>query len=174
MIAATIAFVGRLFIALLFVVEGANKLLQSGEARTEFAAASVSPELAVPIGIAQLVLGLMLALGAWTRVVALVLAILMVGETLFFYSAFTDAAVSAIALRNIAIIGGLLSLFAYGQARWGYDALRERRRAELAERDTQLRHSEAQRAEAEAERNRAVRDLAHPERPVFPDRTPPP
>ena len=173
MFAAVFAFLGRLFMALLFVVEGANKLLQSGEARSEFAAASVSPDLAVPIGIAQLVLGLMLALGAWTRSVALILAILLVGETLFFCSNFTDAAVSAIGLRNIAIIGGLLSLFAYGQARWGYDALRARRRSELAERDAQLRQSEAERAAAEAERNRAIRDNAAPQRPVYPTSTTP-
>jgi len=167
MFATIFAFLGRLLIALLFIVEGTNKLLQSGAARETFANADVSPDLAVPVGIAQLVLGLMLAAGAWTRIVAILLALLVILEMLFFYNAFTDPAISAIALRNIAIAGGLLSLFAYGQARWGYDAMREQRKVDIAERDAQLRASETERAQAEAERNRAVRDVAAPNRPNY-------
>ena len=167
MFATIFAFLGRLFIALLFIVEGTNKLLQNSAAREAFVAAEVAPQLAVPVGIAQLVLGLMLAARAWTRIVAILLALLVLLEMLFFYNAFTDPAISALALRNIAIAGGLLSLFAYGQARWGYDALREQRKVDIAERDAQLRTSEAERAQAEAERNRAVRDLAAPNRPNY-------
>lgn len=167
MFATIFALIGRFFIALLFIVEGTNKLLQSGAARETFAAAGIAPELAVPTGIAQLILGLMLVAGAWTRVVAILLALLLIVEMLFFYSAFTNPAISALALRNIAIVGGLLSLFAYGQARWGYDAMREQRKRDIAERDALLRQSEAERVQAEAERNRAIRDSAVPNRPTY-------
>lgn len=151
MIATLFALLGRLLLALLFLVEGINKLLETSEAREAFAAAGVSPGLVLPMGIAQIILAILLAAGAWTRTVALVLATLTLLETLFFYNQFTDAAISAIALRNLAIVGGLLTLFAYGQTRWGYDALRERRRAELAERDRALRAQQSVYEEGVAE-----------------------
>src|SRR3546814_15482888 len=51
---------------------------------------------------------------------------------LFFHREFTDPMQAMAAMKNLAIAGGLLCLFGYGNTRWSYDALRQRRRDELA------------------------------------------
>src|SRR3546814_16775937 len=49
---------------------------------------------------------------------------------LFFHREFTDPIQATMAMKNLAIAGGLLCLFGYGNTRWSYDALRQRRRSE--------------------------------------------
>jgi putative oxidoreductase len=52
------------------------------------------------------------------------------------------------ALKNLAIAGGFLCLFAHRQVVWSYDALRLRRRADLATHDAELRAARAEAREA--------------------------
>jgi putative oxidoreductase len=54
-------------------------------------------------------------------------------------------------LKNIAIAGGLLCLTALDTVRWSYDAMRERRRAEIATREAELRAHDAELRAARAE-----------------------
>ena len=55
------------------------------------------------------------------------------------------------AMKNLAIAGGLLCLFGYGHTRWSYDALRARRRDELAAHRTQQHATDAELRAARAE-----------------------
>jgi putative oxidoreductase len=55
------------------------------------------------------------------------------------------------AMKNLAIAGGLLCLFGYGNTRWSYDALRQRRRDELAKHSAERRASDAELRAARAE-----------------------
>jgi putative oxidoreductase len=52
---------------------------------------------------------------------------------LFFHNAWGDPAQQVNALKNLAIMGGMLMVFAYGQMRGSYDYMRERRRTYDAE-----------------------------------------
>src|SRR3546814_3182745 len=58
---------------------------------------------------------------------------------------------ATMAMKNLAIAGGLLCLFGYGDTRWSYDALRQRRRDELGRHDAERRAGEAERRAARAE-----------------------
>ena len=88
------------------------------------------------------------------RLVSLLLVVLTAAAVLLIYRPYTDPLMGQMALLHLALIGGLLGLFAFGQIHWSYDALRIRHRTERAqhERETMQRDAEA------ASRERALRE----------------
>ena len=149
------AVIGRILIALLFVVSGAMKLMDPGPAAAMLQSAALSPALVFPTALFEIVLGLALALGMVTRLAALLLAGFTVLTILFFHNQFADPAQLPTILLHVALVGGLLGVFAHSQIWWSFDALRRRRSEELASRDADERAREAElraeRAEGRAE-----------------------
>ena len=141
-------FIGRLFIAVIFVVSGINKLIHVSDTSAMISAAGLPGGLAIPTGLFELIAGICIALGIYARFFSLLLAAFVLMTILFFHREFTDPMQAMAAMKNLAIAGGLLCLFGYGHTRWSYDGLRRRRRDELAAHDAELR---AVRAEARAE-----------------------
>ena len=126
-----LSFAGRLLLAVLFLPAGIGKI--TGFAGTVGYIASVGlpfPTLGALAAIAVEVLGgLALILGLGTRWAALVLA----GFTLlasFFFHAFWAVPAEAVMvtqllfIKNIAVVGGLLTLAAWGPGAWSLDARR--------------------------------------------------
>jgi putative oxidoreductase len=144
-------FIGRLFIALIFIVSGINKLIHISDTSAMITAASLPGGLAIPVGLFELIAGICIALGIAVRLVSILLAIFVLATILFFHREFTDPMQAMAAMKNLAIAGGLLCLFGYGHTRWSYDALRQRRRDELAAHSTQQRAAEAEIRAARAE-----------------------
>ena len=127
------AVIGRLLLAVMFVVSGLQKIADPGPTAQMLAATNLPGNLALPTGVFELVAGLLLAIGLMTRLVAIVLFV-FVGLTIFFFhNEFADPLQGTLALKNAAIMGGLLMTFAYGQMRGSYDYLREKRRTHVAE-----------------------------------------
>ena len=141
-------FIGRLFIAVIFVVSGINKLIHVTDTNAMISAAGLPSGLAIPTGLFELVAGVCLALGIATRLWSVLLTGFVLLTILFFHREFTDPMQAMMAMKNLAIAGGLLCLFGYGHTRWSYDAMRARRRGEIAQHDAELR---AARAEGRAE-----------------------
>lgn len=144
-------FIGRLFIAVIFIVSGINKLIHVADTNAMISAAGLPSGLAIPTGLFELVAGVCLALGIATRLWAILLAGFVLLTILFFHREFTDPMQAMMAMKNLAIAGGLLCLFGYGHTRWSYDALRARRRGEIAQHDAELRAREAELRAARAE-----------------------
>jgi len=144
-------FIGRLFIAVIFIVSGINKLIHVSDTSAMISAAGLPGALAVPTGLFELIAGLCIALGIATRLVSVLLAGFVLLTILFFHRDFTDPMQAMAAMKNLAIAGGLLCLFGYGHTRWSYDALRQRRRDEMAAHDAQQRAVEAELRAARAE-----------------------
>ena len=144
--------IGRILLGALFVLSGIQKLLAPA-VTAEFIAANstLSPSFAVPVAIFELVAGALLALGLMSRLVAILLAVFTAATILIFHSAITDPAQGTQALKNVAIIGGLLTVFAYGQMRWHYDHMRTVREGEIRTHKAELRAREAELAQARAE-----------------------
>jgi putative oxidoreductase len=142
---STIASViGRVFIAAMFIVSGLQKIADpAGTAGYITSATTLPGSLALPTGVFEVVAGVLLAIGLMTRLIAIALAVFAALTIFFFHNQFTDPAQATAALKNLAIIGGLLTVFAYGQMRGSYDHMRAQRRAETAE-------ARAERAEAAA------------------------
>lgn len=129
------AVIGRILVALLFVVSGIMKLADPGPAAAMIQSAGMSPALTVPVALAEIVLGVALAIGMMTRLSALLLAAFTVVTILLFHNQFADPAQMPTILLHVALVGGLLGLFAHSQIRWSYDALRARRFEADAERE---------------------------------------
>lgn len=132
---ATIAAVlGRILIAVLFVFAGAGKLMDPAATGEYMEAMSPFPgNLAVAVGIFEIVAGLVLASGFMTRIAAVLLIGFVALSTLFFHNQVTDPAQATAALKNTAIVGGLLLVFAYGQVRGRMGFLDERGKRHDAE-----------------------------------------
>ena len=147
------AIVGRLCLAVLFVFAGIGKLADpAGTAQYITSTTTLPGTLALPTGIFEIVAGLLLAIGFMTRLTAIVLAGFVALTTLLFHYQVTDPMQAQTALKNLAIIGGLLMVFAYGQVSWRMSTWKERDRRHDAE-------VAAARAEARAdalEHNRTV------------------
>ena len=147
---ATIAAIfGRLCIAALFVISGLQKVMFPVSTADFITSHSSLPgTLAMPTGIFEIVAGVLLGLGFMTRLVSIVLAGFVVLATLFFHNQITDPMVAQQALKNLAIFGGLLMVFAYGQVSWRMDTWKERDRRHDAE--VALARAEARADAAEA------------------------
>jgi len=127
------AVLGRLLLAALFFASGLQKLIDPAPTAAALEAAHLPASLALPTGLFESVAGVLLAVGLMTRLVAVLLAGFTALTILFFHNQFADPVQGVQAVKNIAIIGGLLMVFAYGQMRGSYDYLREQRRTHRAE-----------------------------------------
>lgn len=103
------------------------------------------------VALFELIAGVCIAFGIAVRLVSILLAGFVLATILFFHREFTDPMQAMAAMKNLAIAGGLLCLFGYGHTRWSYDALRQRRRDELAAHRAQQHASEAELRAARAE-----------------------
>jgi putative oxidoreductase len=127
------AVLGRFLIAIMFIISGTQKITDPGPTAQMLLATNLPASFALPTGVFELVAGVMLAVGLMTRLTALAL-FGFVGLTIFFFHHdFADPLQGTLALKNLAIMGGLLMTFAYGQVRGTLDYMRERRRTYEAE-----------------------------------------
>lgn len=127
------AIIGRLLLAAMFIVSGLQKVVNPAQTAQMLESTNLPASLAVPTGWFEVVAGLLLAIGLMTRLVAIVLAAFVALTIFFFHNDFTDQVQGALALKNMAVIGGLLMVFAYGQMRGSYDHMRTRRKTHEAE-----------------------------------------
>jgi putative oxidoreductase len=125
----TAALAGRLLLAVLFLPAGLAKL--TGFAGTVGYIASVGLPLPTVAAALALVLeigaGLALIAGAGTRVAALALAFFTLVASFFFHTywgvpAEQQMVQQLLFFKNIAVVGGLLTLAAWGPGQWSLDA----------------------------------------------------
>jgi len=129
------ALAARLALAAIFIVSGWGKLA-GPEGTAAYIAAKDLPApmlLAILAGVAELAGGLALAAGLFTRQAALGLALFLVPTTIFFHNPIgLEAAAAQMqqvqALKNVAILGGLLALATLGAGLLSVDARRSGRR----------------------------------------------
>ena len=149
------AIIGRILIAFIFVVSGITKLTQVAGTEQMIQSAGLPGGLAIPVGVFELVAGAMLAIGLAVRFVALLLFVFTGLAIIFFHYQITQPMQAAMAMKNLAIMGGLLLAFAHSQMWSHYYAISRERQGELAARDAERRAHDAElratRAEALAE-----------------------
>ena len=103
--------VARILIALLFIMAGIGKLMDpAGTAQYIEGVSPLPGILAIPTGVFELGAGLLLAAGKFTRYVAYASAAFTLLATVLFHYDLADQAQMVMALKNLAVIGGLLLL----------------------------------------------------------------
>lgn len=126
-----IAAVGRILIALIFIMSGLSKL--GAPAATQGYIASVGlplPFLGFVIAVlAEVGGGILLLVGYRAKVVAAGLALFTFATAIFFHHNFADQNQMIHFLKNLVIIGGLLQVAAFGATRLSFDAHRQRAQA---------------------------------------------
>ncbi|KQX29522.1 DoxX family protein [Variovorax sp. Root434] len=124
----TLALIGRILIAYLFIPAGIGKLMGFGGTVGYITSAGLPlPEVAAAIAIlVELGLGIALLLGFKTRWTAIAMAAFTVAAALFFHKYWSapDAMKMMQQInfnKNIAIAGGLLAIAAWGAGRFSID-----------------------------------------------------
>ncbi len=108
------ATVGRIPIALMFVIAGFSKIAGYGGAQGYMEGFGV-PGVLLPLVIAtELGCGLLLLVGWRTRLAAFLLAGFTLTATAIFHNNIADSTQYLFFMKNLAIVGGLLVLVAHG------------------------------------------------------------
>ena len=125
-----VALIGRILVAAVFVLSGINKLgnFAGTAAFMSSAGLPMAELLLVPTIAIEIICGLMLVIGWQTRFAALVLLLFMIPVTAVFHNpwAAADAAMAQQQmihfLKNLAIMGGLLNLLAFGAGSYSLES----------------------------------------------------
>jgi putative oxidoreductase len=121
------AWFGRLLLAAIFLHEAWAKLT-AYDAAVGYMQAFGLPGWLLPFAIAvELVGGILVIAGLYTRVAALALALFCVATAVLFHNKFGNRNELLHFEKDLAIAGGFLVLAARGGGAWALDALRGRR-----------------------------------------------
>jgi putative oxidoreductase len=115
---AASSFLGRALLALIFILAGLDKI-QGSAATASYMAQFGVPAVLLPATIAlEIGGGLAVLAGFYSRLAAVLLALFTLATGLIFHGNFTDNIQLALFLKNLAITGGFLLLFAHGPGAW--------------------------------------------------------
>ena len=117
---------GRILIAAIFLISGIGKITGYAGTQAYMESAGV-PGALLPLVIALEVGGeLAIIAGFFTRWVALALAGFSIAAAVLFHSNSADQMQQILFMKNLAIAGGFLFLYAFGPGGWSLDARRAR------------------------------------------------
>jgi len=112
---------GRVFLSLIFIVSGFNKITDYAGTQGYMESMGV-PALMLPLVIIlELLGGIAILIGFKTRIVALLFIGFNVISALLLHSDFGDQTQTTMFMKNIAIAGGFLLLFAQGAGAYSID-----------------------------------------------------
>jgi putative oxidoreductase len=134
MLSGLFAFVGRIMLASLFITMGAYRLGSVDSSNRYMADISIPANLTLPIGLFELIGGLMIALGIFTRLMSVLFVGVCLLTALLLQREVPDPMRVEETLKHVAIAGGFMCLFAYEGKAWSLDNYRARRRAEAGAR----------------------------------------
>lgn len=115
---------GRILIAAIFIQAGWGKIGGYDGTQGYMEAMGVPGALLPLVILTELGGGLLVVLGLWTRLAALALAGFSLLSAILFHWNFGDQVQAIMFMKNVAIAGGFLFLFAHGAGRLSLDARR--------------------------------------------------
>jgi putative oxidoreductase len=129
------ALIARFLIAAIFVVSGTAKLTDTAATAAHMTGAGIpyADTLAMIAGAAEILGAISIAAGFLTRIGAIGLVLYLIPTTLIFHAFWNSEGKERLEqtvnfLKNLAIMGGLTSLFAFGAGRFSIDYLLRRPR----------------------------------------------
>ena len=116
-----VELVGRIFLSVLFLIEGIGKLFTQEQVITYMEDYGVPGILFIPAVIVEILFPLLLIVGYKTRLAALVMALFTLTVTIIFHTDFGDGMQLILFLKNLAITGGFMIVIAYGSNKFSLD-----------------------------------------------------
>ena len=120
------AAIGRLMIAILFLLSGVGKIAAPAMTQAYIASSGLPLPIAgyIVAVVVEVAGGLLLAVGYRTTLVATGMAVFTLATAVFFHNNFADQNQMIHFLKNIAIAGGLFQVAAFGAGSISLDGLR--------------------------------------------------
>ena len=118
-----VEFLGRIFLSVLFLIEGVGKIFTQEQVITYMDDYGVPDILFIPAVIVEILFPLLLIVGYKTRLAALVMTLFTLTVAIIFHTDFSDGMQLIFFLKDLAIAGGFMIIIAYGSNKFSLDHL---------------------------------------------------
>ena len=116
-----VELIGRILLSALFLMEGIGKIFMQENVVMYIEDYGVPGVLFIPAVIVEILFPLFLIIGYKTRLTALVMALFTFTVAIIFHTDFTEGTQMVFFLKDLAIAGGFMIIFAYGPNRISLD-----------------------------------------------------
>ena len=116
-----VELIGRILLSALFLIEGIGKIFMQENVVMYMEDYGVPGILFIPVVIVEILFPLFLIIGYKTRSTALVMALFTFTVAIIFHTDFTEGTQMVFFLKDLAIAGGFMIIFAYGPNRISLD-----------------------------------------------------
>ena len=116
-----VEFLGRIFLSILFLIEGVGKIFTQEQVITYMDDYGVPDILFIPAVIVEILFPLLLIVGYKTRLAALVMTLFTLTVAIIFHTDFSDGMQLIFFLKDLAIAGGFMIIIAYGSNKFSLD-----------------------------------------------------
>ena len=113
--------IGRIFISLIFLLSGYNKIFNYGDTVTWMDGFGIPGFLLWPAIILEIILPVLIIIGYRTQISAILLAIFCITTALIFHFDFDNQMQIIAFLKNLGLAGGFLFIAAHGPKDWAID-----------------------------------------------------
>ena len=116
-----IDLIGRIFISLIFLLSGYNKIFYYGNNVAWMEGFGIPGFLLWPAIIIEIILPIFIIIGYRTQISAILLATFCITTALIFHFDFSDQIQTIAFLKNFGLAGGFLFIAAHGPKDWAID-----------------------------------------------------
>ena len=113
--------IGRIFISLIFLLSGYNKIFNYGDTVAWMEGFGIPGFLLWPAIILEIILPVLIIIGYRTQISAILLAIFCITTALIFHFDFDNQMQIIAFLKNLGLAGGFLFIAAHGPKDWAID-----------------------------------------------------
>ena len=116
-----VELIGRILLSALFLIEGIGKIFMQENVVMYMEDYGVPGMLFIPAVVVEILFPLFLIIGYKTRLTALVMTLFTFTVAIIFHTDFTEGTQIVFFLKDLAIAGGFMIIFAYGPNRISLD-----------------------------------------------------
>jgi len=116
-----VELIGRIFISLLFLVEGVSKLFIQEDVKMYMESYGVPEILFLPAVIVEILFPILIIAGYKTNFSALVMASFTLAVAIIFHTDFTEGSQLVFFLKDLSIAGAFIILCVYGSNKFSLD-----------------------------------------------------
>ena len=113
--------IGRIFISLIFLLSGYNKIFNYGDTVAWMEGFGIPGFLLWPAIILEIILPVLIIIGYRTQISAILLAIFCIATALIFHFDFANQMQIIAFLKNLGLAGGFLFIATHGPKDWAID-----------------------------------------------------